>query len=122
MDATANWADADVEPTAGGDAAAGRNRRTVEHTCLLVPAQATSTAVSITDLTRLGVRSATVKASDITVTPSTIEAGTSPEHVTIQADTTTVPPGLYQGELIVGASGMERVPALFYVSKARPDG
>lgn len=121
MEATANWADADVEPTAGGDAAAARNRRTVEHTSLLVPAQKKSTTVAITDLTRVGVRSAVLKASDITVTPSTVDAGTAPEHVTIQADTTAVPCGLYQGELILGASGMERVPALFYVSKARPD-
>ena len=121
MEATANWADAEVEPTAGGDAAAGRNRRTVEHTSLLVPARQKSTAVAITDLTRVGVGSAVLKASDIAVTPSTVDAGASPEYVTVQADTTRVPCGLYQGELILGASGLERVPALFYVSKARPD-
>jgi len=121
MEATANWADADVEPTAGGDASAGRNRPTVEHTSLLVPPQTQPAPVSITDMRRVGVRAATIKASDFTVTPATVDVGDSPEHVTIQADTTTVPCGLYEGELIVGASGMDRVPALFYVTKARPD-
>lgn len=121
MEATANWADAEVEPTAGGDASAGRNRRTVEHTSLLVPPQTQPAPVSITDMTHVGVQAATIKASDFTVTPATVDVGDSPEHVTIQADTTNVPCGLYEGELIVGASGMDRVPALFYVTKARPD-
>ncbi len=121
MDATANWADAEVEPTAGGDASVATDRRTVGHTSLLVPPQTTPSAVAITDLRRVGVRASTIKASDITVTPSTVEAGDSPEHVTVQVDTTTVPCGLYEGELIIGTSGMDRVPALFYVSKARPD-
>ncbi len=118
MEATANWADADVEPTAGGQG--GKNRRTVEHTSLLVPAQSKPSPVSITDLQRVGVRAATVKASDITIIPAAVDAGDAPEHVTIQADTTNVACGLYEGELIVGTSGMERVPALFYVTKARP--
>ena len=121
MEATANWADAEVEPTAGGADEAGKHRRTVGHTSLIVPPQTTPSAIAITDLQRVGVRPATIKASDITVLPATVAAGDAPEHVTVQTDTTQVPCGLYQGELIMGTSGMERVPALFYVSKARPD-
>ena len=35
-----------------------------------------------------------MKAADITVTPATVDAGKGrPEHVTVQADTTTVPAG-----------------------------
>jgi hypothetical protein len=49
-----------------------------------------------------------------------VDAGDAPEHVTVQTDTTNVPCGLYEGELIVGPSGMDRVPALLYVTKARP--
>ena len=38
--------------------------------------------------------------------------------MTIEADTTSVPPGLYEGALVAGAGG-EQSPALFYVSHAQ---
>ena len=42
-------------------------------------------------------------------------------YVTIQADTTNVPAGLYEGSLVAGTGG-KQAPALFYVSHAQPVG
>jgi hypothetical protein len=63
--------------------------------------------------------SSSVKAFAITVEPTTIGPDTDP--VTIEADTTDVPCGLYEGSLLLGPSERQpRVPALFYVNNARP--
>jgi hypothetical protein len=40
-------------------------------------------------------------------------------YVTIQAETSKVPCGLYEGALVAGAGG-KQAPALFYVSHAQP--
>ena len=87
----------------------------------MVKARSDGARVSITDLTRVGgTTPATIKASDITITPSVIDkAGRA--YVTIQADTTNVPAGLYEGSLVAGAGGKE-APALFYVSHAQTAG
>jgi hypothetical protein len=115
LDGVSNWAEVTVRPTAGADP--GRTARTVEHTTLMVKARSDDARVSITDLTRVGDTAATIKASEITITPPIIEqAGRA--YVTIQADTTRVPAGLYEGELVAGTGGKE-APALFYVSHAQ---
>ncbi len=115
MESVQNWSEATVRPTAGADP--GRSGRTVEHTTLMVWARADKARVSISDLTRIGRTPATIKASDVTITPPVIdEAG--PAYVTIQADTTKVPSGLYEGALVAGAGGRES-PALFFVSHAQ---
>ena len=44
-----------------------------------------------------------------------------PAYVTLEADTTDVPSGLYEGALVAGAGG-KQAPALFYVSHAQPVG
>jgi hypothetical protein len=63
--------------------------------------------------------SSSLTASAITVEPTTISPDT--DTVTIEADTTDVPFGLYEGSLLLGPAGPQRqVPALFYVSDARP--
>ena len=63
--------------------------------------------------------SSSLTASAITVEPTTISPDT--DTVTIEADTTDVPCGLYEGSLLLGPTGRpSQVPALFYVSNARP--
>lgn len=116
MDSISNWAEVTVRPTASADP--GRSAHTREHTTLMVKARTDQARVSVTDLTRVGRKSATIKASEVTITPPAIEkAGRA--YVTLQADTTNVPSGLYQGALVAGAGGKE-APALFYVSHAQP--
>ncbi|HXP33895.1 MAG TPA: hypothetical protein VN820_07735, partial [Acidimicrobiales bacterium] len=116
MDSMSNWADVTVRPTAGADP--GRSARTTEHTTLMVKARTDKARVTISDLTRIGRRQATIKASEVTITPPVIEqAGNA--YVTIQAETTRVPCGLYEGALVAGAGG-KQAPALFYVSHAQP--
>ncbi len=115
MDSISNWAEVTVRPTAGADP--GRNARTTEHTTLMVKARSDNAPVSISDLTRIGRAPATIKAADVTITPPVIEeAGRA--YVTIQANTTNVPAGLYEGALVAGAGG-KQAPALFYVSHAQ---
>lgn len=117
-ESVANWAEVTVRPTA--DADPGRTGRTLEHTTLMVKARSDRARVSITDLTRVGPTPATIKSSEITITPPVIEeAGRA--YITIQADTTNLPCGLYEGSLVAGTGGKE-APALFYVSHAQlPD-
>ena len=116
MDSMSNWADVTVRPTAGADP--GRSARTTEHTTLMVKARSDKARVTISDLTRIGRRQATIKASEVTITPPVIEqAGNA--YVTIQAETSKVPCGLYEGALVAGAGG-KQAPALFYVSHAQP--
>jgi hypothetical protein len=116
MDSISNWAEVTVRPTAGADP--GRSARTTEHTTLMVKARSDQARVSVTDLTRVGRTPATIKASEVTITPPVIEeAGRA--YVTLQADTTNVPSGLYEGALVAGAGGKE-APALFFVSHAQP--
>jgi hypothetical protein len=115
MESISNWAEVTVRPTAGADP--GRSARTMEHTTLMVKARSDKARVSISDLTRVGRKSATIRSSEITITPPVIEdAGRA--YVTIQADTTNVPCGLYEGVLVAGTSG-KQAPALFYVSHAQ---
>ena len=88
MDSMSNWAEVTVRPTAGADP--GRSARTIEHTTLMVRARSDKARVSISDLTRVGRRPATIKASEVTITPPVIdEAGRA--YVTIQAETSNVP-------------------------------
>ena len=115
MQNMSQWAEVTVRPTAGADP--GRSGRSVEHTTLLVEARSGKARVSISDLTRVGRQAATIRAADIKISPPVIEdAGSA--YVTIEADTTSVPPGLYEGALVAGAGG-EQSPALFYVSHAQ---
>jgi len=112
----ANWAEVTVRPTAGADP--GRSARTTEHTTLLVRARSDKAQVSISDLTRVGRTPATIPASAVTITPPVIQQSGA-AYVTIAADTTNVPCGLYEGALVAGAGG-KQAPALFYVSHAQP--
>ena len=89
MDSVSNWAEVTVRPTAGADP--GRSARTVEHTTLMVKARSDKARVSISDLTRIGRTPATIKASDVTITPPVIEEAGS-AYVTIQAETTATCP------------------------------
>jgi hypothetical protein len=115
MESMSQWAEVTVRPTAGADP--GRSGRSLEHTTLMVEARSGKARVSISDLTRVGRQAATIKAADVTISPPVIEdAGCA--YVTIQADTTNVPCGLYEGALVAGAGG-EQSPALFYVSHAQ---
>ena len=117
MDSVSNWAEVTVRPTAGADP--GRSARTMEHTTLMVRARSDrGTGEHLGSDRGSGVRQATIKASEVTITPPVIEeAGRA--YVTIQADTTNVLCGLYEGALVAGAGGKE-APALFYVSHAQP--
>ena len=118
MASASNWAEVTVRPTASADP--DRSARTVEHTTLMVKARSDNARVSISDLTRIGRTAATIKASEVMITPPVIEeAGRA--YVTIQADTSNVPCGLYEGALVAGAGG-KQAPALFYVSHAQPAG
>jgi hypothetical protein len=115
MESMSQWAEMTVRPTAGADP--GRSGRSVEHTTLMVEARSDKARVSISDLTRVGRQAATIKAADVKISPPVIDdAGCA--YVTIEADTTNVPPGLYEGALVAGAGG-EQSPALFYVSHAQ---
>jgi hypothetical protein len=114
----ANWAEVTVRPTAAADP--GRGGRTLEHTTLMVKARSDKARVSVTDLTRIGHTHATIKSSDIKLTPPVIDESGS-AYVTLQVDTTNLPCGLYEGALVAGSGGKE-APALFYVSHAQlPD-
>jgi hypothetical protein len=115
MDGMSNWADVTVRPTAGADP--GRNAHTIEHTTLMVKARSDDARVSITDLTRVGDKAATVPSSAFTLTPSVIEKA-GPAYVTVQAETSKFPAGLYEGSLVAGTGG-KQAPALFYVSHAQ---
>jgi hypothetical protein len=115
MDGISNWAEVTVRPTAGADP--GRSARAIEHTTLMVKARSDDARVSITDLTRVGEKAATIPSSEFTITPSVIEkAGRA--YVTIQAETSKFPAGLYEGSLVAGTGG-KQAPALFYVSHAQ---
>ena len=116
MENVSSWAEATVRPTAGADP--GDSARTTEHTTLMVKARTGKAQVSISDLTRIGRTQATIKASAITITPAVIQSA-GPAYVTIQAETSRVPCGLYEGALVAGAGG-KQAPALFYVSHAQP--
>ena len=118
LKATANWSEADVPPTPGAGPT-GRRGRTVEYTTLLVPPRPEATPVSISELKRVGRRAATVSPSAITVTPTSVGPDQNSVHVRIQVDTTDLLCGLYEGSLVLGGL-VTRVPALFYVSHARP--
>jgi hypothetical protein len=116
MQSMSSWAEATVRPTAGADP--GDLAQTTEHTTLVVKARSDKARVSISDLTRIGRTQATIKASAITITPPVIaSAGTA--YVTIQAETSKVPCGLYEGALVAGAGG-KQAPALLFVSHAQP--
>ena len=116
MDNVSTWAEVTVRPTAGADP--GDSARTTEHTTLMVKARSDKAQVSISDLTRIGRTQATIKASEITITPAVIQSA-GHAYVTIQAETSRVPCGLYEGALVAGAGG-KQAPALFYVSHAQP--
>lgn len=120
MDSVANWAEATVRPTAGADP--GRSSRTREHTTLMVQARSAKASVSISDLTRVGRSAAVIKATDVKLNPPVLEDA-GPAYVTIEADTTAVPCGMYEGALVAGAGG-DQAPALFYVSHSQttPEG
>jgi hypothetical protein len=118
LDGMANWAEVTVRPTAGADP--GRSARMVEHTTLMVKARSDDARVSITDLTRVGEKAATIPSSEFIITPPVIEkAGRA--YVTIQAETGKFPAGLYEGSLVAGTGGIQ-APALFYVSHAQRAG
>ncbi len=115
MESVQNWGEATVRPTAGADP--GRSGHTIEHTTLLVEARSANARVSVSDLTRVGRQAATIKSSEVRIFPPVLDdAGTA--YVTLEADTTRVPCGLYEGALVAGVGGGQS-PALFYVSHAQ---
>ena len=121
-------AGAEVPPTGGVPSGRGIWKRSLEYTTVPVPAPDKQAAVEVTDLSRIGVAPANIKAGAIKLDPLRIGAQGSDTDagelvgVTVLADTTSIPPGLYQGELIVRPDSAEplRSPVLFYASKARP--
>ena len=115
-DAAANWAEADVQPTAGSNP--GRSGHTIEHTALMVPTPSRESDVSISDLHRIGRRAHTIPSTAISIDPPSVGPGEGPAYVTVQTDTTDTPCGLYEGSLMVGVE--TPVPALLYVSNASP--
>jgi hypothetical protein len=120
MQMSGSFAEADIPPTGGpGPSAAGG--KTLEFTTVLAPPQASRADVTVSDLTRVDLKRATLPSSAITVAPKVVDAGGGATAVRLEADTTSVPEGLYVGALQL-ASGNHRdaAPALFYVSKARP--
>ncbi len=115
MESVQQWAEATVRPTAGADP--GRSGRTIEHTTLMVEARSGKARVSVSDLTRVGRTGGDHQSLRYQIAPPVIEdAGWA--YVTIEADTTNVPCGLYEGALVAGVGG-EQSPALFYVSHAQ---
>jgi hypothetical protein len=116
MESMSGWADATVRPTAGADP--GRSSRTREHTTLMVEARSAKARVSISDLAQIGGGGAVIKSSEFTIDPQVLEVA-GPDYVTIEADTTAVPCGMYEGALVAGGAGGNRAPVLFYVSHAQ---
>jgi hypothetical protein len=109
------WAESTVRPTAGADP--GRSGRCLGHATLMVEAKSDQAKVTVSDLTRVGRRPATIKSSALRIIPPVVEkAGCG--YVTLETDTTNVPCGLYEGALMAGV-GAEQFPALFYVSHAQ---
>jgi hypothetical protein len=115
MESVQNWSEVTVRPTAGADP--GRSGKTIEHTTLMVEARSANARVSVSDLTRIGRKGATIKAPDVRILPPVL-ADQGPAYVTIETDTTKVPCGLYEGALVAGVGGAQ-TPALFYVSHAQ---
>lgn len=110
---------ADMRVPSTGGTGTPVTRRTTEYTTVMVRSPKKGVSVEITDLTRVDTKPAKLKAADITIEPKEIPAGPDIE-VRLEADTTATPPGLYVGSLLLGPSGKrQRVPVLFYVSKAR---
>ena len=73
--------------------------------------------VSITGLTGVGEKAATIPWFEFTLTTSAIyKPGRA--DVTVQAETSKFPAGLYEGSLVTGTSG-KQAPALFYVRHAQ---
>jgi hypothetical protein len=120
MESMGSWADATVRPTAGADP--GRSSRTREHTTLMVEARSAKARVSISDLARIGRQGAVIKSSELKLDPPVLE-NAGPNYVTIEADTTAFPCGMYEGASVTGAGG-NQAPVLFYVSHAQstPEG
>lgn len=115
MESVQGWSEATVRPTAGADP--GRSGRTIEHTTLLVDARSANARVSVSDLTRIGRRTASIKSAAVRIIPPVLtDAGCA--YVTLEAETTRVPCGLYEGALVAGVGGGQS-PALFYVSHAQ---
>ncbi len=122
------FAGADVPPTGGVPSGKGVWERSLEYTTVLVRAPDKPAAVEVTDLSLIGVTKAIIKAAAIKLDPVGIGATASnPDggelvEVRVLADTTSIPPGLYQGDLIVRPDSGEpaRIPVLLYASKARP--
>ena len=119
LDASDQWAEADVPPTAGPGQGGGGNL-TIEHTAVLVPPVAHQAAVSVTDLSRVGRSQAVLRSTKFAVRPPTVGPSDQSQFVTIETDTTGVPAGLYEGEVLLGSSPDGGAPAIFYVSRARP--
>jgi hypothetical protein len=116
----ARVAEADVPPVAGDDPAGGQPQRTTEYTTVLVPSPPQSQPVAVTDFRRIAVHSDTLAASAFRVEPTEIGPDGDTASVRIEAETTNVPAGLYEGNVLVGRSGSQRsTPALFYAGKAR---
>lgn len=125
---TEGFAGSEVPPTGGVPSGKGIWKRSLEYATVLVPAPDKPAAVEVTDLSLVGVNKASIKAGAIKLDPVRIGARAPDSDagelvgVRVLADTTSIPPGLYQGELIVRPDSGEplRSPVLFYASKARP--
>jgi len=110
-----NWPEVTVRPSAGADPA--RSARTMEHTTRMVTARSDDSRVSITHLTRVGEKAATIPSSKFTVTSWVIDK-VGPTNVPVQAESSKFPPGLYERSLVAGAGG-KQAPTLFCVSHAQ---
>jgi hypothetical protein len=66
--------------------------------------------VSITDLTRVEEKAATIPLLELIVTPSIIRK-VGQAYVTVQAETIKFPPGFHEGSLVAG-TGSKQAPAL----------
>ena len=127
-DVAQGLAGAEVPPTGGVPSGAGIWKRSLEYATVPVPAPDKPASVEVTDLSRIGVTKAIISATVIKLDPLRIAAKAADEDagkrvgIRVLADTTSVAPGLYQGDLIVRPDSGEplRFPVLFYASKARP--
>jgi hypothetical protein len=117
-----------VVPPTGGVPGGGAWKRSVEYSTVLIRQPHEAVTVAVSDLTSIGSKKATIRSRAITVDPTEIEGRTGkggqggPIAVRLQADTTAVHPGLYEGSLSLRPKeGAETTaPALFYASGARP--
>ena len=111
-DGVSIWVEMTGRSTAGAEP--GRSAATTEHTVLMAKSRSDDSAVSITDLTRVGKKVAIIPSLELIVTPSVIDK-VDRAYVTVQAENINSPPASMKGPLVAGTGG-NQAPALFCVS------